>query len=86
MAKALQCPSCGTKRRIDTLTGSDTFECEGCGQVTKVPPGLQDDHRAAAASVRSKPAPTTATSTSPDRDGRGSQPPGYWSCQRLRSR
>jgi len=45
MAKALQCPSCGTKKRIDALAGGDTFQCEGCGQVTKVPPGLQDDHR-----------------------------------------
>ncbi len=73
MAKALQCPSCGTKRRIDTLTGSDTFECEGCGQVTKVPPGLQDDHRAAAASVRSKPAPTTAAVSSSE--GAAPEPP-----------
>ena len=47
MAKALQCPNCGAKKRIDDLAGSETFQCEGCGQVTKVPPGLHDDHRAA---------------------------------------
>ena len=63
MAKALQCPSCGTKKRIDTLLGGDTFECEGCGQVTKVPPGLQDDHRAAPDSRR-KADPVAAAVTS----------------------
>lgn len=58
MAKALQCPSCGTKKRIDTLAGSDTFQCAGCGQVTKVPPGITDDHRPSkrASGGRSEPA------------------------------
>ena len=70
MAKALQCPSCGTKKRIDTLAGSDTFTCEGCGQVTKVPPGLQDDHRGSGSAKRSKPAPVVATASSP-----GGSPP-----------
>lgn len=56
MAKALQCPNCKTRRRIDTLQGRDTFECEGCGQVTKVPPGIGADHRPARAS-RSKAGP-----------------------------
>lgn len=57
MAKALQCPSCGTKKRIDALAGRDTFQCEGCGQVTKVPPGLQDDHRS---TRRATPEPVVA--------------------------
>ncbi len=40
MAKALQCPSCGTKKRVDTLPDGSSFRCEQCGQVLKVPPGL----------------------------------------------
>jgi hypothetical protein len=36
MAKALQCPNCGTKKRLDGLA-TDTFRCEQCGQVLKVP-------------------------------------------------
>jgi len=38
MAKALQCPACGTKKRIDSLTDGASFRCEQCGQVLKVPP------------------------------------------------
>ena len=41
MAKALQCPTCGTKKRIDALADGASFRCEQCGQVLKVPPGLQ---------------------------------------------
>jgi hypothetical protein len=41
MAKALQCPTCGTKKRIDALAGGASFRCEQCGQVLKVPPGLE---------------------------------------------
>jgi hypothetical protein len=37
MAKALQCPSCGTKTRLDGVDAA-TFRCEQCGQVLKVPP------------------------------------------------
>jgi len=40
MAKALQCTSCGATTRIDTLADGATFQCESCGQVMKVPPGL----------------------------------------------
>lgn len=63
MAKALQCPSCGTKKRIDTLAGGDSFTCEGCGQVTKVPPGLDVDHRGSRSARRSKPAPVVAATS-----------------------
>ncbi len=40
MAKALQCPNCGTKKRLDGLA-TDTFQCEQCGQVLKVPPAAR---------------------------------------------
>jgi hypothetical protein len=40
MAKALQCPACGTKRMADTLAGIESFPCATCGKVLKVPPSL----------------------------------------------
>lgn len=66
MAKALQCPRCGTKKRIDALAGGDTFQCEGCGQLTRIPPGLQDDHRSARSRGRATPAPVVAVASQQD--------------------
>jgi len=40
VARALQCPTCGTKTRLDGVT-SETFECPSCGQVLKVPPAAR---------------------------------------------
>jgi len=40
MAKALQCPSCGTKTSLDSHAAGETFGCERCGQTLKVPPGM----------------------------------------------
>ena len=37
MAKALECPACGAKHRLDGLESSSTFRCERCGQTLKVP-------------------------------------------------
>lgn len=37
MAKALECPACGAKHRLDRLEPSSTFRCERCGQTLKVP-------------------------------------------------
>jgi hypothetical protein len=37
MASALQCPSCGTKTQLDSQAAGETFSCERCGQVLKVP-------------------------------------------------
>ncbi|HEX9506001.1 MAG TPA: hypothetical protein VGA62_08340 [Acidimicrobiia bacterium] len=37
MARALECPACGEKHRIDNLPDTPTFRCERCGQVLKVP-------------------------------------------------
>ncbi len=38
MARALECPACGAKHRIDNLPDSPTFRCDRCGQVLKMPP------------------------------------------------
>ena len=37
MARALECPACGAKHRIDNLPDTPTFRCDRCGQVLKVP-------------------------------------------------
>jgi hypothetical protein len=61
MAKALQCPSCGTKKRLDGLA-TDTFRCENCGQVLKVPPVA-------------RPARGGGSSSPPPRGGAAAPPP-----------
>jgi hypothetical protein len=37
MARALECPACGARHRIDNLPDAPTFRCDRCGQVLKVP-------------------------------------------------
>ncbi|HEX9504546.1 MAG TPA: hypothetical protein VGA62_00945 [Acidimicrobiia bacterium] len=37
MARALECPACGAKRRIANLPDEPTFRCDRCGQVLTVP-------------------------------------------------
>ncbi len=37
MARALECPACGARHRVDDLPDSPTFRCDRCGQVLKVP-------------------------------------------------
>ena len=57
MAKALQCPSCGTQRMVDTLDGSDSFPCATCGKVLKVPPALAAPNGAAPDAETAVPTP-----------------------------
>ena len=63
MAKALQCPSCGTKKRLDALADGASFRCEQCGKVLKVPPGLSG--RPGATSSAQKPAQPPAQTPAP---------------------
>lgn len=37
MAKALQCPDCGTRHPLDQVVGLRTFRCEECNRLLKVP-------------------------------------------------
>jgi hypothetical protein len=37
MAKALECPACGAKHRLEGLDASETFRCDRCGQKLKIP-------------------------------------------------
>jgi|GEM_PF-1134934 len=73
MAKALQCPTCGTKKRIDALADGTSFRCEQCGQVLKVPPGLQARPKPTVP-VPSPAAPPAAAPRQPASSG-GTPPP-----------
>jgi hypothetical protein len=64
MAKALQCPSCGTKKRLDTLPDGGSFRCEQCGQVLKVPPGIQASHASGAPAAPVGPPPARRPASS----------------------
>jgi hypothetical protein len=67
MARALQCPSCGTMKQLDGMT-ADTFRCEECGQVLKVPAGARSGGGAPgtpAAPPRRRPSPSS-TAAVPD--------------------
>jgi hypothetical protein len=69
MAKALQCPACGTKKRVDTLPDGASFRCEQCGQVLKVPPGLGRASAGAAPAPVPAPARQPASSAGPSSGG-----------------
>jgi len=43
MARALECPACGARHRLDALPSSGTFRCEQCGQVLRVPTAVASD-------------------------------------------
>jgi hypothetical protein len=70
MAKALECPACGAKHRLDGLEASTTFRCERCGQTLKVPASI--------ATVRADPDPSptvSSTTVSTSTSGTGAVPP-----------
>jgi len=43
MARALECPACGARHRLDSLPATPTFRCERCGQVLKAPVTVSSD-------------------------------------------
>ena len=70
MARALQCPSCGTTKQLDGVT-SDTFRCDQCGQVLKVPAAA----RATPAHRAARPRRRRGGGPSPSPPAPGSEPP-----------
>ena len=69
MARALQCPSCGTMKQLDGVN-AETFRCEECGQVLKVPAGARSGGGTpgtppAPPRRRPSPSPTSAMPESP---------------------
>lgn len=51
MAKALQCPACGSRHPLSDLPNTPTFRCSGCGRALKVPARVRP------AQARTAPAP-----------------------------
>jgi hypothetical protein len=43
MARALECPACGHRHRLETIPSSGTFRCEQCGQVLKAPAAVSSE-------------------------------------------
>ena len=60
MARALECPACGHRHRLETIPSSGTFRCEQCGQVLKVPAAVSSEP---GAPPPPHAAPATATRT-----------------------
>jgi hypothetical protein len=60
MARALECPACGHRHRIETVPSSSTFRCEECGQVLKVPTAVSSHPDAPAPPARSSAPPARA--------------------------
>ncbi|MFI5047115.1 MAG: hypothetical protein ACHQIG_08620 [Acidimicrobiia bacterium] len=52
MAKALECPACGARHSIDSLPDAQTFRCDRCGQVLKVPEAIDALRSASVPSAR----------------------------------
>jgi hypothetical protein len=71
MARALECPACGHRHRIDAVPSSSTFRCEECGQALKVPTTVSSHPDAPAPPARSTAPPArpgdaaTAAATAP---------------------
>jgi hypothetical protein len=76
MARALQCPSCGTMKQLDGVT-ADTFRCDECGQVLKVPAGARAGGGAGGpvAPPRRRPSPAAEMPDDPAPPPRTAAPP-----------
>jgi hypothetical protein len=60
MARALECPACGRRHRLDAVPAAGTFRCEQCGQVLKAPAAVSSQPDAPAPPARTGAAPVTA--------------------------
>jgi hypothetical protein len=64
MAKALECPACGAKHRLDGIDPGDTFRCDRCGQKLKIPAaGSNGSPASTMADAADDPRPGDETST-----------------------
>jgi len=59
MARALECPACGARHRLDSLPDSPTFKCDRCGQTLKAPVAVSSDPDAPAPPTRRPAASST---------------------------
>jgi hypothetical protein len=74
MAKALECPTCGEKHRLDGIDQATTFQCERCGQSLKVPASVAAQTETAAATPTSAPAAASGIAPPPRQRPPGSPP------------
>ena len=75
MAKALQCPACGSRHPLSDLPNEPTFRCSGCGRALKVPAQVRPaSARTGAPTPRPRPRPRDRTATMPA--GAGAAPAG----------
>jgi hypothetical protein len=65
MVKALECPSCGARHRLDGLEPSMSFRCEQCGQSLKVPSSLAAAQEGVATTSTSTVAASGSTAVAP---------------------
>jgi hypothetical protein len=62
MAKALQCPACGSRHPLSDLPNAPTFRCSGCGRALKVPAQVRPaSARTGAPAPRARQSDRTAT-------------------------
>ncbi len=73
MAKALECPACGAKHRLDGLDPAETFRCDRCGQKLKIPASVGS--AAAAAEADGDGDGATASTTATTTTGTVAPPP-----------
>jgi hypothetical protein len=60
MARALECPACGHRHRLDAIPASATFRCEQCGQALKAPTTVSSHPDAPAPPARATAPPSRA--------------------------
>lgn len=62
MARAVQCPACGQTHPLDTLAGTPTFACAGCGRTLRTPTELVRPSGSTPSVRGSGPVPSVAAS------------------------
>lgn len=73
---SLMCPDCGQPHALDSVGGSATFRCGGCGRVLKVPERFvaAPARRGASAGVRAEAPAPASPARSAEASGAGPEP------------
>jgi hypothetical protein len=74
MAKALQCPTCGHRQRLDEVADVATFRCSQCDRLLKVPSSVRPAAAAPAPPRDADPVGATRGRTAPGTSGAGRGP------------
>jgi len=65
MARALECPACGHRHRLETIPDAATFRCEQCGQILKAPSPVSSQPGAPPPPARGSAAPARTGAPAP---------------------